>query len=246
MGDRRFGGCYITRFLGNRLLPEQRIDERRGLRTGARSSGPSPRPTSLTGNTQFLPARGRRSHPLPCRRVLVNATPGDVDDFGKHPGLRQPVLPDRGIEHQQHLVDLRAPADHPLDLAEFVHSGRSWCGSRPAVVDHHHVRPPDSMPLSTASNATDAGVGALGPAHHLRTHPGGPGLQLVGRGGAEGGRRRRATTRRPSATRTRASFSDGRRSCRVPLTPTTSSTDGLLSCGSALDRAVEVRPQFPR
>ena len=29
-------------------------------------------------------------------------------------------------------------------------------------------------------------VGALGPAHHLRAHPGRPGLQLVGRGGAEG------------------------------------------------------------
>ena len=91
---------------------------------------------------------------------------------------------------------------------------------------------PVSMPLSTASKATDAGSAPSGP---RTTSAPTREAQLCSWSAAAARKVSAApsTTRRPSATSTRASLPTVV-VLPVPLTPTTSSTDGLSSCGSAL------------
>jgi len=123
-------------FLDECLLPEQRIDERRGLEWGEIIRAFT-KTDELDRNAQLL-LHAEDDSAL-CGAVQFGQhRPGDVDDLGEHPRLRKPVLPDRGVEYQQHLVDRRAPHHHPFDLAELVH--QPGFGVQPAGgVDHDDV-----------------------------------------------------------------------------------------------------------
>ena len=103
--------------------------------------------------------------------------------------------------------------------------------SRPAV-SMTTTSAPAAMPLSTASKATEAGSAPSAP----RTTSAPTRDAQVCSWSAAAARKVSAapsTTRRPSATSTRASLPTVV-VLPVPLTPTTSSTDGLSACGSAL------------
>ena len=101
---------------------------------------------------------------------------------------------------------------------------------------------PVSMPLSTASNATDAGSAPSAP---RTTSAPTRDAQLCSWSAAAARKVSAApsTTRRPSATRTRASLPTVV-VLPVPLTPTTSSTDGLVVVRQRPDRAVQVGLQL--
>ena len=106
---------------------------------GCRSSMPSPTPMKCTGRPKFV---GDRDQDAAARGAveLGHHQPGDARGLAEHLDLRQRVLPDRGIEHQQHRVR-RVGSTLRITRTIFSSSPISsvlFC-SRPAVSIEHNV-----------------------------------------------------------------------------------------------------------
>ena len=146
------------------------------------SSGPSPRPTSLTGTPSSRctcdddAALGRAVE-------LGEHDAGDVDDLAEDPGLDEAVLAGGGVEDQQHLGDRGLLLDDALDLAELVHQSGLVLQAAGGV-DQDGV---DALVDALLDRfERDAGrVAALGAADDLDTDALAPRGQLVDGGGAE-------------------------------------------------------------
>ena len=98
---------------------------------------PSPWPTSLIGMPVFsCTASTKPPFAEPSSFVSTRpVTPGVLDERLR---LREPVLPGRRVEHEQHLGDRRQLLDDAAHLAELVH--QAALGLQPAGgVDQHDL-----------------------------------------------------------------------------------------------------------
>src|SRR5439155_17305529 len=113
----------------------------------------------------------------------------DLDGLGELLGLYEAVLPGRRIEDEQHLGDLAGRlVGHAADLAQLLHEVDLRV--QPAGgVGQHQVVPASRGPFDGVEHDR-ARVAARGAAHDLGAGARGPGLELLGRGGAKGVRRR--------------------------------------------------------
>ena len=100
---------------------------------------PSPTPMKCTGRPILL---GDRDQDAAARGAveLGHDQPGDARDLAEYLDLRQRVLPDGGIEHQQHRVRRRGVdlLHHAHDLFELVHQHRLVLQAAGGV-DQQHV-----------------------------------------------------------------------------------------------------------
>ena len=161
-------------------LAEERVDERGGLER-SEIVGPLAEADQLHGNAEFLlhakddPALGRTVE-------LGQDDTGDLDHLGEDPGLRQAVLADRRVDHQQDLVDTARLVTTRLTLPSSSIRPVLVC-SRPAVSMTTTSAPWRSLVDGVERHRR--GIGALGTAHHLGADPDAQRLQLVGRRGTE-------------------------------------------------------------
>ena len=219
-----FRRCYIARFDAC-TLTEQRVDERRRLER-SEVVGTLAEPDQLDRHTQFL-LDAEDDPPLAVPSSLVSTTPVISTTSANTRACGSPA---RSSRRAPATPRRRRPGGSPRRLTLPSSSIRPvLVCSRPAV-SMTTTSAPESMPSSTASNATDAGSAPSAP---LTTCAPTRDAQVCN------WRRRRGRCRRRRAPR-----GDRRRPGRGPAcrpssscrsrSPTTSSTDGLSSCGSAL------------
>ena len=104
---------------------------------GARSSTPSPTPMKWIGRPNFS-RDGDQNAAARGAVELGHHQPGDARDLAEHLDLRQRVLADGGVEHEQHRVRRGRVGflDHADHLLQFAHQFGAVLQTAGGVDDH--------------------------------------------------------------------------------------------------------------